>query len=145
MTNPHARRTHPAAWIALAVAVAALAGVGWLILRPREVTVSTEATKAVEAIQSQAALEDAMPDCSKLFAPGKVIDGARASAGCKSPTGEIQYLGYFTCKDGRLLFSVDAHTGAPVGWGFGGGKFRAVSGEIAADPGYGKASKACRS
>lgn len=146
MTYPHSseRRTHPAAWAALGLAVVALAGVAWLILRPREVTVSPGGAAVVEAIQSQAALEDAMPACSEVFVPGKVVSATQVSAGCKSPSGEVQYLGFFTCADGRLLFSLDARTGAPVGWGFSGGKYRAVSGEVAADPGYGRASETCK-
>jgi hypothetical protein len=74
--------------------------------------------------------------------PGEKIEGKKAAAGCPDPTGGTQFLGFFTCADGRLLFSVDAHTGAPAGWGCGGSRFH-PSDEPAADPAYGKAYGSC--
>jgi hypothetical protein len=137
------RRTHPAVWVALALAVAAVAGVAWLWLQPKTVEVTPESAKVVEAFQSQAAAENAMPACADVFVPGKVIDEKQAIGGCKSPRGEIQYIGYFECNDGRVLFSPDAKTGAPNGYGFGGEKYVKVAGETAANRGYAKATAAC--
>jgi hypothetical protein len=80
--------------------------------------------------------------CKDIFATGKIIDDAKAKSGCKSPNGQLQILGYIDCSNGKTLYSVDARTGAPVGWGYGGEKFHAVK-DIAADAGYGKAYQAC--
>jgi hypothetical protein len=143
---PHAavtpRRTHPAVWVALVLAVVAVAGVGWLLLQPKAET-SPESAQVITAFQSIAAAEDALPPCAEVFVPGKVIDKKQAMAGCKSPSGQIQYIGYFECQDGRMLFSADAHTGAPAGYGFSGEKYVKVSGEVAANRGYAKATAAC--
>jgi hypothetical protein len=133
----------PPSWVALALAVAAVAGVAWLLFQPKTVEVTPESAKVVEAFQSQAAAEDAMPACADVFVPGKAIDEKKALGGCKSTRDQIQYIGNFECNDGRVLFQVDAATGAPNGYGFGGGKYVKVAGETAANRGYAKATAAC--
>lgn len=145
MTYPHPapRRTHPAVWAALVLAVMAVAAVGWILYRSREVQATPDNVQAVEAFQSAAAAQNALPDCSAVFIPGRTVDEATASAGCKDPTGQVRYVGAFTCQDGRKLYQVDADTGAPAGYGFSGGKYKAVRGDVAADRGYGKATAAC--
>ncbi len=86
----------------------------------------------------------ALPACADVFAPGETIDQDQAAAGCLDPDGGTQFPGSLRCNDGRHLWSVDAATGAKVGWGFGGGKYRA-SKEVASDPAYAKAYETCNS
>lgn len=87
-------------------------------------------------IQASAA---ALPKCAEVFAPGQVIDQAKAQAGCLDPDGGIQVAGAHRCQDGRSLWQVDASTGAKAGYGFGGQKY------IAGESGYRKAYDSCMS
>ena len=129
------RRTHPLAGTALIV----IALAGGCSAKPAAVV---DDPQDVKAIKSAAAAQNALPVCKEVFVPGKVIDAKKAAAGCKDAHGQVHLLGVFTCADGRALYSVDADTGAPAGWGYGGGKFHAAK-DPAADPGYGKAYDAC--
>ncbi len=85
------------------------------------------------------------PKCAEVFVPGKVINytAERASVGCVDPDGGVQIIGSHRCADGGRLYTVDASTGAARGWGRNGEVFHAVSGEVAADPAFGKAYDAC--
>lgn len=83
------------------------------------------------------------PPCKDLFRPGQRIDYEKAKNGCTDPDGGIHFLGNFRCADGRHLWSVDANTGAPKGWGFDGDVFHTVTGDIAADPAYSRAYQTC--
>lgn len=87
----------------------------------------------------------ALPACSAVFVPGKVIDfdADAAAAGCLDPDGGIQVVGSQRCGDGGRLYTVKAATGAPAGWGRHGGPFHAAKGDVAADPDFGKAYDAC--
>lgn len=87
-------------------------------------------------IQASAA---ALPKCAEVFAPGNVIDQAKAEAGCLDPSGNVQVVGSHRCQDGRHLWQVDAVTGAKAGYGFGGEKY------IAGEKGYSKAYDSCMS
>jgi len=140
---PRRGRIHPLAWAALAVALVALAGVGWLVYQRETAPVGTIANpETVDAFASAAAAQAALPACKDVFLPGKVIDAKKAMNGCKGPAGNTIFVGSFDCTDGRKLFQVDANTGAPAGWGFGNGKYRATK-EAAADPAYSKAYGSC--
>lgn len=85
----------------------------------------------------------ALPACAEVFQPGKVVDEVLATAGCTSPRGITQFVGFFECQDGGILFQVDANTGAPGGYGFGGKQYRVVKGDPAADKSYKQAYKTC--
>ncbi|GIE29973.1 hypothetical protein Ait01nite_030180 [Actinoplanes italicus] len=85
----------------------------------------------------------ALPACSEVFIPGKTVDEKKALAGCLSTRGQVVAVGFFECQDGGVLFQVDASTGAPGGYGFGGKPYRVVTGEAAADKGYKKAYNTC--
>jgi hypothetical protein len=84
-----------------------------------------------------------LPACATVFQPGKVVDKAQATAGCTSPSGSVQVAGFSDCKDGTVLWQVDATTGAPAGFAREGQPYQTVEGEAAADPGYNKAYEAC--
>jgi hypothetical protein len=100
---------------------------------------------AIAQLESAAAAQAALPGCAEVFVPGKPVDEQLARAGCKSKRGVVQFVGFFECADGGILFQVDATTGAPNGYGFGGKPYRVVKGESAADKGYKKAYEACQS
>jgi hypothetical protein len=51
-------------------------------------------------------------------------------------------VGNFVCQDGRRLFQVDANTGAPAGWGFGGSAYRETA-DAATDRAYAAAYRKC--
>jgi hypothetical protein len=109
-------------------------------------TQSTEpAGQPVSPLESAAAAASALPTCSEVFVPGHAVDEKKALAGCLSKRGVVQGIGFFECNDGTVLFQVDASTGAPNGYGFGGKKYVTVKGESAADKGYKKAYQACHS
>jgi hypothetical protein len=103
-----------------------------------------QAADTVKVLESAAAAQAALPACKDVFVPGKPVDEQLARAGCKSPRDVVQFIGFFECADGGILFQVDGTTGAPNGYGFGGKPYRVVKGETAADKGYAKASEACR-
>jgi len=117
--------------------VAAGVVIGVLALRPADGQV--EAADDARAIRASVA---ALPKCDEVFAPGKVIDDAKAAGGCLGPDGGMQAVGSFRCGDGRRLWQVDASTGAKAGWGFGGAKFVA-SADSASDPAYKRAYEDC--
>jgi hypothetical protein len=85
------------------------------------------------------------PKCADVFVPGKVIRYSveQASVGCLDPDGGVQIVGSQRCADGGRLYTVDASTGAARGWGRDGEPYHAVGGEVASDPGFGKAYDAC--
>lgn len=84
-----------------------------------------------------------LPRCAEVFKPGQVIDKAKASAGCTDPDGGVQAVGNFRCADGTHLWQVDGTTGATAGYGRDGKAYKAVTGDVAADPGYKKAYASC--
>lgn len=84
----------------------------------------------------------ALPACSAVFKPGKVIDEELAASGCLDKAGATQIVGSFNCSDGGRLFQVDATSGATAGYGFGGEKFRATA-DAADDPEYSNALQSC--
>lgn len=89
-------------------------------------------------------LTPAPAKCSDVFQVGKKIDQNVANAGCTDPDGGIHGVGAHRCNDGRHLWQVDASTGAPLGWGFGGDVYHASkTKDIAADPAYKKAYDSC--
>jgi hypothetical protein len=135
-------RINPLLWIALALSVIAVAGFGYLLLRPAP---AAEVSPEAQVWQSAAEKFASLPACSEVFVPDEVVDEAVALDGCKSRRGELQIIGHRECGDGRLLFQVDGSTGAKPGYGFAGEKYKAVSGEVAADRGYSKAVAACNS
>jgi hypothetical protein len=136
-TPPKRGKVHPLTWTALVVVLLGIGGVGWLLYqRATTPTVSING----EPADIEAAAD--MPTCKELYQPGKVIDEKKALAGCMGPRNVISAGSFFNCADGSALFSVDADSGAPAGWGFGGKKFHAAK-EPAADPAYGKAYTAC--
>ncbi|NUT31526.1 MAG: hypothetical protein HOV79_00475 [Hamadaea sp.] len=147
---PPPRRRIPLAAIA-AVAVVVLAGAGLLIgvllgNDSRESTPDRSAVPAADrsfydAVMAQASAEAAMPKCADLFQPGKIIDDLKGRNGCKDPDGSIVWTGWGRCDDGRHLFTVDASSGAPEGWGFGGDVFHA--GKTPGDKGFSRDYKAC--
>ncbi|MEV6297841.1 hypothetical protein AB0M02_00375 [Actinoplanes sp. NPDC051861] len=83
------------------------------------------------------------PACADVFIPGKVVDKAKASAGCMSPSGTIQAVGAHSCTDGTVLWQVDATTGAKAGYAREGKPYRVVKGDVAADRSYKKTYNAC--
>lgn len=103
------------------------------------------AADTVKVLESAAAAQAALPLCSDVFVPGKPVDEKLALAGCKSKRGVFQSVAFFECQDGGILFQIDASTGAPNGYGFGGKPYQAVEGDSAADKGYKKAYHACQS
>jgi hypothetical protein len=118
-----------------AIALAALAGCS------SPAPAETAAPKASAAtVESQAA---ALPACSDVFVPDKVVAGFDDQTGCTNKDGAVQFVGAMDCGDGTKLWSVDASTGAPTGYGRQGQAFRAVKGEVAADKEYKKAFEAC--
>lgn len=137
------RRSGVSPWLvgALVVAVALVTFLGSMLIKQR----STEANVMVAGtpLASIAATLAALPACTQLFASGKVIEEKKVLDGCKAPGETIAIVPYIQCASGRKLFQLDATTGAPKGYGFGGGKFRSVAGDIAADAGYAKAFAAC--
>lgn len=104
-----------------------------------------QAADTVKVLESAAAAQAALPACKDVFVPGKAVDEQVARAGCKSPRDVVQFIGFFECQDGGILFQVDASSGAPNGYGFGGKPYRVVKGESAADKGYKRAYQACHS
>ena len=137
------RGVHPLLWVILVIAMLALAGVGWLLYQRSTTPQVTINGPQAETFASAIAEAKAMTSCKEMYVPGKVIDEKKALAGCMGPRNVISAGSFFNCADGRALFSVDAQSGAPAGWGFGGEKFHAVKGEIAADSGYSKAYGDC--
>lgn len=89
---------------------------------------------------------DQIPACADVFVVGKKLEIDGAEFVCKDPDGLNYFSGGWRCNDGRHLWSVTTSTGAKApGWGFAGEPFqKAVSNNIGADPGYGKAMEACR-
>lgn len=85
----------------------------------------------------------ALPQCAEVFKPGQKIDAKKAAAGCVDPDGGVQAVGSFRCNDGTHLWQVDAATGATAGYGLDGKAYKAVKGDVAADPGYKKAYESC--
>lgn len=90
---------------------------------------------------AQAFPTEGMAPCADVFRPGQVIDKDKAKA-CLNPDGGIEVVGSFRCADGRYLYQADARTGAPKGWGFSGDVYHAAP-DLATDPGYGAAYRAC--
>jgi hypothetical protein len=82
------------------------------------------------------------PTCAEVFDPGRLIDEKVALAPCQDPDGKLKAVGNFVCVDGRYLFQVDASTGAPAGWGFGGRAYRETT-DAATDPDYAAAYRDC--
>lgn len=100
-------------------------------------------TKPAVTMNSPVVPTPALPACSAVFQPGKVVDKAKASGGCTDPSGGVQGIGMFSCSDGSVLWQVDANTGAKAGYAREGKPYVAVKGDGAADPGYKKAYEAC--
>lgn len=90
-------------------------------------------------LKDMAASQAALPTCAQVFVAGDTIDAAKGRAGCRDAQGAIQVEAYHSCKDGRILFTVDA----PRGWGFGGDTFHQTITPVAEDPAFSTAYHAC--
>jgi hypothetical protein len=118
-----------------AVALAALAGCS------SPAPAETAAPKAPAASAESPAA--ALPACSDVFVPDKVVAGFDDQTGCTNKEGAVQFVGAMDCGDGTKLWSVDASTGAPTGYGRQGQAYRTVKGEVATDKEYKKVFEAC--
>lgn len=129
--------------ILAAVAAVLLVGVGVvigiLLNRPATVTVTTDSTTLDDIAASIAAL----PACTDIFHDSQAIDETTVLNGCKADNGDITLATYHSCADGRRLFVPEGHGGGPRGYGFSGGPFTPVTGDLAADRGYAAAYNEC--
>ena len=91
---------------------------------------------------STAATGPAQPRCVDVFRTGEIIEPDAARDGCLDATGTVQQPTSVQCVDGRVLWSVDASTGAPGGWGFSGEEYQASS-DAQVDKEYNKAYEKC--
>lgn len=128
------------AWLLLVAACVFLASSGWFAYQRMQADPGDPAGAAPGTAASPSAA--AWPPCAEIFAPGRVIEEEQALAPCRDPDGGLKAVGNFRCTDGRRLFQVDANTGAPAGWGFGGTAFQETA-DAASDPAYAAAYREC--
>jgi hypothetical protein len=129
--------------VLLVAAVIFLASAGWFAYQRMQVSPGDGGAAAAPGGDASAASPSAAwPSCDAVFVPGEEIDTDRALAPCRDPAGGLVAVGNFRCSDGRRLFQVDASTGAPAGWGFGGAAYRETA-DAASDPAYAAAYSEC--
>lgn len=91
---------------------------------------------------TKAATGPAQPRCADVFRPGEIIEPDAARDGCLDDDGGVQYPTSVPCGDGRVLWAVEAATGAPAGWGFSGEEYQ-ENGGATIDKKYNKAYEKC--
>jgi hypothetical protein len=131
------------AWVLLAAAVLFLASAAWFAYQ-RTGQTPADPGATVDRGAPTAPSTPAWPSCAEVFVPGRTIDEEAALAPCRGPDGRLKAVGNFVCQDGRHLFQVDANTGAPGGWGFGGSAYRETA-DAATDRDYAAAYRECTS